>query len=208
MGKFRLAVAIPASDGAVFVQAPLQNVFAQTESAGKVTVASDDSTDDELGITEKMAMRHLVSLLQRKDGGQSSAINLVIGYRRSSYIAFLGTKTTGSGTWLTADTLQQTQDVCVRCRTNASFLPDSPGWSQPDDGRQFFASGLDGGVWPRHLGSEGQIGGSFVCGNSSWAIDPRNLTPNHGLDLDQIVMNRVVDQGVLRIDSCIGDVSA
>lgn len=89
MRKFTVAVVIPLYNGAAFIQEALQSVLDQTEPADEIIVVNDGSTDDGVRMVEEMARQHPITLLHKKNGGQSSARNLAIAHCSSSHVAFL-----------------------------------------------------------------------------------------------------------------------
>jgi glycosyltransferase involved in cell wall biosynthesis len=89
MSSMTVAAVIPLYNGAAFIEDALQSVVAQREAADEIIVVNDGSTDGGVEIVEAMARRHPITLLHKKNGGQSSARNLAIRHCRSSHIAFL-----------------------------------------------------------------------------------------------------------------------
>jgi glycosyltransferase involved in cell wall biosynthesis len=89
MGKITVAAVIPLYNGGPFIRESLQSVLYQTDPANEVIVVNDGSTDDGVEIVEEMARSHPITLLHKKNGGQSSARNLAVGHCSSSHVAFL-----------------------------------------------------------------------------------------------------------------------
>jgi glycosyltransferase involved in cell wall biosynthesis len=87
--KITTAAVIPLYNGAAFIEEALKSVVSQTEPADEIIVVNDGSTDDGVGIVEQIAREHPITLLHKKNGGQSSARNLAIAHCTSSHVAFL-----------------------------------------------------------------------------------------------------------------------
>lgn len=84
-----IAAVIPLYNGAPFIADALRSVLNQTRPPDEVIVVNDGSTDDGPGIVEEIARHHPVRLLNKPNGGQSSARNLAIRETACSHIALL-----------------------------------------------------------------------------------------------------------------------
>ena len=80
---------IPLYNGARFIELSLDSVFAQDFPPTEVIVVDDGSTDDGAAIVRRYAERHPLTLLQKENGGQSSARNFGISHASGSLIALL-----------------------------------------------------------------------------------------------------------------------
>ncbi len=80
---------IPLYNGAQFIEQSLDSVFAQDFPPTEVIVVDDGSTDDGAAIVRRYAERHPLTLLQKENGGQSSARNFGISHASGSLIALL-----------------------------------------------------------------------------------------------------------------------
>ena len=78
----RISAIIPLYNGAKYVEAALESVFAQTFPPHEVIVVDDGSTDAGPDIVRRLAESHPIRLLTKSNGGQSSARNF--GVRASS----------------------------------------------------------------------------------------------------------------------------
>jgi glycosyltransferase involved in cell wall biosynthesis len=87
--KITVAAVIPLYNGAEFIEEALLSVSDQTEAADEIIVVDDGSTDDGPLIVERLAKKHNITLLQKKNGGQSSARNMGVRHANCSHIAFL-----------------------------------------------------------------------------------------------------------------------
>jgi len=86
-----IAVVIPLYNGARYLEQALDSVLRQSLPATEIIVVNDGSTDDGAGvaIVERLAQRHALTLLQKPNGGQSSARNFGVHHAKSDLIAFL-----------------------------------------------------------------------------------------------------------------------
>ncbi len=84
-----IAAVIPLYNGAPFIGAALGSVLNQTRPPDEIIVVNDGSTDEGPAIVQEMARHHRVRLLNKANGGQSSARNLAIRETSCSHIALL-----------------------------------------------------------------------------------------------------------------------
>lgn len=84
-----VSVIIPLYNGARYIQEALDSVFAQVLPPAEVIVVDDGSTDDGPELVRRHAATHSLTLLQKENGGQSSARNFGIRHARGSLIALL-----------------------------------------------------------------------------------------------------------------------
>ena len=84
-----IAVIIPLFNGSKYIERTLESVFRQTFPPTEVVVVNDGSTDDSVDIIERLAKDHLITLLHKPNGGQSSARNMGVRESRSNLIAFI-----------------------------------------------------------------------------------------------------------------------
>ena len=80
---------IPLYNGREFIQGALESVLAQTVAPNEIIVVDDGSTDDGPEIVRRIARSHPLILLQKANGGQSSARNTGIAHARGDLIALL-----------------------------------------------------------------------------------------------------------------------
>ncbi|MFG1202873.1 glycosyltransferase family A protein [Xanthobacter aminoxidans] len=84
-----IAAVIPLYNGEPFIADALRSVLTQTLPADEVIVVNDGSTDEGPAIVREIAQHYPVRLLDKPNGGQSSARNLAIRETSCSHIAFL-----------------------------------------------------------------------------------------------------------------------
>ena len=84
-----ITAVIPLYNGAPFIEDALNSVFAQTTPPARIIVVDDGSTDDGAAIVERIARTHALSLIRKRNGGQSSARNLGIAQAGTPLIALL-----------------------------------------------------------------------------------------------------------------------
>lgn len=82
-----IAVVIPLFDGAPFLRQALESVFTQTRLADEVIVVDDGSTDG--GEGARIAGYFPIRLLQKANGGQSSARNFGVAHSDAELVALL-----------------------------------------------------------------------------------------------------------------------
>ena len=80
---------IPLYNGAKYIEGAVRSVWAQTVPADEIIVVNDGSTDHGPQIVERLADEGRVKLLQKPNGGQSSARNYGVAHSKSALIAFL-----------------------------------------------------------------------------------------------------------------------
>ena len=82
---------IPLYNGAAFIEEALKSIFAQTLPAREIIVVNDGSTDGGAGmaIVERLARTHPVTLIDKPNGGQSSARNLGAERAKTELFALL-----------------------------------------------------------------------------------------------------------------------
>src|ERR1051326_385232 len=84
-----ITVIIPLYNGAEFIKEALDSVIGQTLQPAKILVIDDGSTDNGPDIVLSMAQDHDLSLIRKKNGGQSSARNLGVAMSKTPLIALL-----------------------------------------------------------------------------------------------------------------------
>src|SRR5581483_8329043 len=85
-----IAAIIPLYNGARFIKAALESVFAQTRKPDEIIVVDDGSTDDGPAIVKAMQQDHpQIVLLTQSNGGQGAARNAGVAQAKSDLIAFL-----------------------------------------------------------------------------------------------------------------------
>jgi glycosyltransferase involved in cell wall biosynthesis len=86
-----IAVIIPLYNGSRHIEEAMDSVFRQSVAPKEIIVVDDGSTDSGAGveIVERLAKTHQLTLVQKANGGQSSARNLGVSKSRSELIAFL-----------------------------------------------------------------------------------------------------------------------
>ena len=84
-----ISVVIPLYNGATFVEQTIESALDQTLPADEVIVVDDGSTDDGPDIVRRMAQTHPIRLIQKPNGGQSSARNHGVAHATGDLIAFL-----------------------------------------------------------------------------------------------------------------------
>lgn len=84
-----ISVVIPLYNGARFIAQALDSVFAQSLLPTEVIVVDDGSTDEGPDIVSSYRVAHDVVLLQKANGGQSSARNFGISHSQGKLIALL-----------------------------------------------------------------------------------------------------------------------
>ena len=80
---------IPLYNGADFIQAALDSVLAQTLKPAEIVVVDDGSTDNGAEIVQRISQSYPVRLLQKENGGQSSARNHGVANSGGDLIALL-----------------------------------------------------------------------------------------------------------------------
>src|ERR1700689_1595707 len=81
---------IQLNNGAEFIEGPLNSVLTQTLPPVKIVVVDDGSTDTGPDIVKLMAPQHNnISLISKKNGGQSSGRNLGVAHAKTPLIALL-----------------------------------------------------------------------------------------------------------------------
>ncbi|MGC8476369.1 MAG: glycosyltransferase [Acetobacteraceae bacterium] len=85
----QISVVIPLYNGAPYIERALRSVFAQTFAPFEVIVVNDGSTDEGPQIVHALAGTHPITLVDKPNGGQSSARNVGIALARGSHIALL-----------------------------------------------------------------------------------------------------------------------
>lgn len=80
---------IPLYDGARWIEQSVNSVLAQTLPPDEFIVVDDGSTDDGPRIVERLAQNHPITLLRKRNGGQSSARNFGVKHSKSALIALL-----------------------------------------------------------------------------------------------------------------------
>ena len=88
-GALRISVVIPLYNGARFIAEALESVFAQTLPPSEIIVVDDGSTDAGADLVRRLAAGRPLTLLQRPNGGQSSARNLGIRHASGTHVALL-----------------------------------------------------------------------------------------------------------------------
>jgi glycosyltransferase involved in cell wall biosynthesis len=87
--EFLISAIIPLYNGAQFIEETLRSVIGQTMPPDEIIVVDDGSTDDGPEIVRRMATIHPIRLLQKSNGGQSSARNHGVAHAHGDLIAFL-----------------------------------------------------------------------------------------------------------------------
>lgn len=84
-----ISVIIPLYNGAEYIEEALASVFKQIRPADEVIVVDDGSTDDGVAVVERLAVMNAITLLRKRNGGQSSARNFGIARSKGQLIALL-----------------------------------------------------------------------------------------------------------------------
>jgi glycosyltransferase involved in cell wall biosynthesis len=87
--EFLITAIIPLYNGGRFIQETLESVLAQTMIPDEIIVVDDGSTDNGADIVRRMAQDHPIRLLEKPNGGQSSARNHGVAHAHGDLIAFL-----------------------------------------------------------------------------------------------------------------------
>ena len=87
--QMTIAAVIPLYNGGDFIEEAIHSVLEQTRPADEIIVVDDGSTDDGPSKIERLAAKHPITLLRKRNGGQSSARNVAIKHSQCEYIAFL-----------------------------------------------------------------------------------------------------------------------
>ena len=85
----RVSVIIPLYNGAPYIEQALRSVFAQTLTPVEIIVVNDGSTDEGPQIVRTLTLEHSILLLDKPNGGQSSARNAGVARASGTYIAHL-----------------------------------------------------------------------------------------------------------------------
>ncbi len=86
----KIAVIVPLYNGSRFIEEALESIFSQSRQADEIIVVDDGSTDSGPDIVRAFAEKHAtLRLLQKKNGGQSSARNLGAAHTSCDLIALL-----------------------------------------------------------------------------------------------------------------------
>jgi glycosyltransferase involved in cell wall biosynthesis len=80
---------IPLYNGTRWIEQSIQSVLAQTLQPDEFIVVDDGSTDEGPAIVERFTQSHLIKLLRKANGGQSSARNYGVAHSKSALIALL-----------------------------------------------------------------------------------------------------------------------
>lgn len=88
-GDVSIVAIIPLYNGAVYIEAAIRSVLAQTRPPNEVIVVDDGSTDSGPMLVEKLSCLHPVTLMRKQNGGQSAARNYGVSHSRSTLIALL-----------------------------------------------------------------------------------------------------------------------
>ena len=90
VGKPKVSVIVPAYNVSKYIPEALASLEKQTFSDFEVLVVDDGSTDDTVAVVQKFCQRdNRFSLLQKPNGGLSSARNYGIRHAKGEYIALL-----------------------------------------------------------------------------------------------------------------------
>lgn len=84
-----ISVIIPLYNGGQYIQQTLESVLSQTVVPDEIIVVDDGSTDNGPEIVRRMAESHRIRLLEKSNGGQSSARNHGVAHAHGDLIAFL-----------------------------------------------------------------------------------------------------------------------
>lgn len=87
--QMTIAAVIPLYNGSDFIEEAIRSVLEQTRAADEIIVVDDGSTDDGLSKVERFAAQHPITILRKRNGGQSSARNMAIRHSQCSHVAFL-----------------------------------------------------------------------------------------------------------------------
>jgi glycosyltransferase involved in cell wall biosynthesis len=88
-GNLLVSVVIPLYNGAAFIAEALRSVLEQTLAPDEIIVVDDGSTDGGPDIVARFAERYPVTILNKPNGGQSSARNLGVKHAHGDLIALL-----------------------------------------------------------------------------------------------------------------------
>ena len=89
MRDLAITAIIPLYNGAEFIEEALTSVLGQILPPKKIIVVDDGSTDNGASIVAEMAKIHDICLIQKANGGQSSARNLGVSRSTTPLIALL-----------------------------------------------------------------------------------------------------------------------
>ncbi len=84
-----ITVVIPLYNGARFIREAIRSVFDQTLPPDEIIVVDDGSSDSGADIVKEMGTQHPIRLINKPNGGQSSARNLGVEHAHGDLIAFL-----------------------------------------------------------------------------------------------------------------------
>jgi glycosyltransferase involved in cell wall biosynthesis len=84
-----IAAIIPLYNGERWIEQALHSVLQQTRAPDEIIVVDDGSTDRGSEIVREIAHSYPIALLEKPNGGQSSARNLGVANSKSTLIAFL-----------------------------------------------------------------------------------------------------------------------
>ncbi len=85
----RISAVIPLFNGARFIGEAIRSVLAQTRKVDEILVVDDGSTDTGPDLVRELAAEQPITLLQKPNGGQSSARNFGIVHASGTHIALL-----------------------------------------------------------------------------------------------------------------------
>jgi glycosyltransferase involved in cell wall biosynthesis len=91
MQRPNIVAVIPLYNGSKYIEQAIHSVFAQTLMPKEVIVVNDGSTDNDacVDIVKNLSKQYPITLINKSNGGQSSARNLAVRESTSEYIAFL-----------------------------------------------------------------------------------------------------------------------
>ncbi|HVZ10612.1 glycosyltransferase family A protein [Rhodopila sp.] len=87
--ELSVSAIVPLYNGARYIEEALRSIFAQHLPPAEVIVVDDGSTDEGPDIVRRLAQSHPLTLLNKENGGQSSARNFAIRRSSGALIALL-----------------------------------------------------------------------------------------------------------------------
>ena len=87
--ELSIVAIIPLYNGEKYIEEAIKSVLSQTVPPDEFIVVDDGSSDNGPAIVEKLALENPITLLRKKNGGQSSARNYGVANSKSALIALL-----------------------------------------------------------------------------------------------------------------------
>ena len=114
----KVSVIMPVYNTGNYVEEAVNSIINQTLSDIEIIIVNDGSTDNSLQVVERIASTdNRVQVYSQKNGGQSVARNVAMGYARGEYIYFMD-----SDDWLEPQALQECLDKCSEDKLDFVFF--------------------------------------------------------------------------------------